>query len=84
MSANKRKENSIMKIKLNEVPLEATMEELFGERRVPGCFITMAPGQWDAQLQAAYEHGWILLEVDEDENGKEFPSKAYRKESAST
>ncbi len=26
--------------------------------------ITMAPGQWDTMLQAAYDRGWTLIEVD--------------------
>jgi len=30
-------------------------------------FMTMAEGQWDALLAAAYERGWILLELDDNE-----------------
>jgi hypothetical protein len=42
----------------------------------PGArIITMAVGQWDPTLSAAYEDGWILLELDEDE----VPVRAYRK-----
>jgi hypothetical protein len=37
--------------------------------------ITMAEGQWDGVLAAAYERGWILLEVDDDEQ----PVRAYRR-----
>ena len=29
--------------------------------------ITMSPGQWDNCLQTAYDRGWVLLEVDEEE-----------------
>jgi hypothetical protein len=43
---------------------------------VPGArIITMAEGQWDAMLAAAYEQGWILLELD----ANEVPVRAYRK-----
>ena len=37
--------------------------------------VTMSPGQWDALLQAAYNDGAVLLELDEQEN----PRRAYRK-----
>jgi hypothetical protein len=37
--------------------------------------VTMAEGQWDGLLSAAYELGWILLELDEDET----PLRAYKK-----
>lgn len=37
--------------------------------------ITMGVGQWDAMLAAAYEEGWILLEINDDEK----PVRAYRK-----
>ena len=37
--------------------------------------MTMAIGQWNALLSAAYEQGWILLEVDDNE----VPVRAYRK-----
>jgi hypothetical protein len=37
--------------------------------------ITMGVGQWDATLLAAYEAGWVLLELDDDEQ----PVRAYRK-----
>jgi hypothetical protein len=50
-------------------------------RSIPlvGCFrrgnvtITMSVGQWDGLLQAAYEHGCILFELDENE----YPVAAY-------
>ena len=42
----------------------------------PGtCCATMSPGQWDTLLQVAYEQGWILLEIDGDEQ----PVCAYRR-----
>jgi hypothetical protein len=53
---------------LNEVPLKTTMS--------PSTInITMSPGQWDGLLQAAYDAGHNLIEVDENE----IPVKAYRK-----
>ena len=53
---------------LNAVPLSSTMK--------PATInITMSPGQWDGLLQAAYDRGAFLIEVDE----KEVPVKAYRK-----
>lgn len=39
-------------------------------------YITMAVGQWDATLAAAYDAGWTLLEMNDDER----PVRAYRKE----
>jgi hypothetical protein len=35
----------------------------------------MSPGQWDPTLATAYEEGWILLEINEDEA----PVAAYQK-----
>jgi hypothetical protein len=37
--------------------------------------MTMCEGQWNGILSAAYEQGWVLLELDEDEQ----PVRAYRK-----
>jgi hypothetical protein len=37
--------------------------------------ITMSTGQWDTLLAVAYEQGWILLELDDDER----PIRAYQK-----
>jgi len=37
--------------------------------------ITMSPGQWDKLLQAAYDAGHNLIEVDDNE----IPVRAYRK-----
>jgi hypothetical protein len=42
----------------------------------PGQLVmTMAEGQWDGMLSAAYAAGFILLELDEHEK----PVRAYRK-----
>ena len=55
---------------LNEVSLDTIFNK-------PSVSITMSPGQWDGILQAAYDAGHNLIEVDENEN----PLKAYRKNS---
>ena len=57
---------------MNEIPLGAAMNSLFGGK--PGGNVTMAIGQWDALLAEAYDTGWTLIEVDENE----IPVKAYR------
>lgn len=58
---------------LNEVPLDAVMTALLGGK--PSVNITMSPGQWDKLLQAAYDAGHNLIEVDDNE----IPVRAYRK-----
>jgi hypothetical protein len=40
--------------------------------------VTMSEGQWDGLLSAAYQRGWILLELDDDER----PVRAYRNTAA--
>lgn len=37
--------------------------------------VTMSVGQWDALLAAAYDQGYVLLELDDDEQ----PIAAYRR-----
>jgi len=54
---------------LNEVPLSSTM---FGK---PSVSVTMSQGQWDSSLQAAYDAGHNLIELDENE----IPVRAYKK-----
>jgi hypothetical protein len=44
------------------------------------CTMTMSVDQWDAVLSAAYENGWVLLELDENE----IPVKAYQKDTGHT
>lgn len=45
----------------------------------PGQLVmTMVEGQWDGLLSAAYEEGFVLLELDENEK----PVRAYRKATA--
>ena len=41
-------------------------------------FITCSPGQWDTLLNAAYESGWMLLEI-EEVNGEEKAVRAWKK-----
>lgn len=59
---------------LRPMPLDEALRAVSGAR--PGTLvITMGEGQWDATLSMAYAAGWILLEVDADEQ----PVRAYRK-----
>jgi hypothetical protein len=60
---------------LNTISLDDAMNSLLGGK--PLCFVTMSPGQWDGILQAAYDTGWVLIEVDD----AEIPVRAYRKKS---
>jgi hypothetical protein len=39
------------------------------------CYMTCSPGQWDIWLSVAYDHGWILVELDENEE----PVRAYQR-----
>ena len=61
---------------LNRIPLEAALGILCNA--VKGqCIITMSAGQWDMLLEAAYQQGWTLLELDR----KERPIAAYKRQS---
>jgi len=40
-----------------------------------GAVMTMSTGQWDRLLQAAYDTGWTLVELDREEK----PVAAYRR-----
>ena len=53
---------------LKEIPVDGVFDG-------SSVIITMSRGQWDDFLQAAYNNGIILLEVDENE----IPVKAYRR-----
>ncbi len=53
---------------LNKIPLNDFMTP-------PGLVVTMGVKQWDALLEAAYDDGATLLEL----NRKEQPVAAYRK-----
>jgi hypothetical protein len=54
---------------LREVPLT----DVLPVRRL--AYITMSVGQWDGLLAAAYAEGFVLLELDDDEQ----PVRAYRR-----
>ncbi len=58
---------------LNEMSLDEARNGLF-QGTSPVNIITMDPGQWDTLLQAAYDRGWILLEV-----RNEMPVRAFRR-----
>ena len=55
---------------LRRVPLDDVLP-----LRAGVLYITMAEHQWDAALADAYRAGWVLLEVDGDEQ----PVAAYRR-----
>jgi len=55
---------------LHQVPLREALQ--------PGAVITMSPKQWDGLLEACYNDGWTLLEVDR----RERPVRAFRLPSA--
>jgi hypothetical protein len=59
--------------KLNKIDLKGVMAEFLDGHAV--VTVTMSPGQWDKLLQAAYDAGHTLLELDDFEN----PVRAYRK-----
>jgi hypothetical protein len=48
--------------RLAEVPLASVWPP-----QHPRCYATMSIGQWDSTLQAAYDLGYVLLELDDDE-----------------
>ena len=60
--------------KLIETDIDNAMAALLGVEPGVG-FITMAPSQWDALLEAAYDDGWTLIELGQNE----VPVKAYRR-----
>jgi hypothetical protein len=57
---------------LTPFPLDEAMSALSGAK--PALIITMGTEQWDPTLAAAYNAGWILLEID-----RELPVRAYRR-----
>jgi len=58
--------------KLNEVPLGMT---IFGGGVSTSENILMGPGEWEEELQVAYDAGHTLIEFDESEQ----PVRAYQK-----
>jgi hypothetical protein len=61
---------------LTPFPVAAALRVLHGGE--PAVIVTMSEGQWDALLSAAYAHGFILLELDDDEQ----PVRAFQRKSA--
>ena len=59
---------------LHPLPLDEALA-YFLRKRTGAVVVTMAEGQWDGLLSAAYDNGWVLLELDKDE----VPVRAYRK-----
>ena len=59
---------------LNEIPLFEAIAPIAGAATAT-ISITMSAGQWDNLLQAAYDTGWTLVEVDREEK----PVAAYRR-----
>jgi hypothetical protein len=55
---------------LHPIPLREVVPLRPGTR-----VMTMVPGEWNALLAAAYERGWTLVEVDDDDR----PVRAYRR-----
>ena len=61
---------SLKRPTLNKIPLT----EVFPLR--PGCaFITIDIGAWDTLIEVAYNNGFFLIEMDENEN----PVRAFHK-----
>lgn len=58
---------------LQPFPLDLALQAMSGTTP-SALLITMGSGQWDAMLSAAYQAGWILLEIE-----GERPVRAYRK-----
>lgn len=74
-----KRDRSMKRPELKTVSLDETMRAICGGLKIDGkpiCFVTMSVGQWDALLQAAYDSGFTLLELDR----REKPIRAYRKE----
>jgi hypothetical protein len=66
---------SILRPRLWPIPLASVLPPHPGQ-----CFITMSECQWDELLAEAYGAGWILLEVDSNENVR----RAYRRRDPET
>jgi hypothetical protein len=58
---------------LNEIPLDGIFLK-------PQLIVTMSVGQWDGLLAAAYDSGWVLLELDDIET----PIRAYRRKTGAS
>jgi hypothetical protein len=51
--------------RLAEIPLASVWPP---RADAPRCYATMSVGQWDGTVAAAYDAGYVLLELDDDEN----------------
>jgi hypothetical protein len=61
-----------MRPELNEISIPSGVNHQFPEcasqMALPGIrTVTMSVGQWDSLLQATYNAGWLLLELDNNE-----------------
>ena len=50
--------------RLAEIPLETVWPP---RADAPRCYATMSVGQWDSTVAAAYDIGYVLLELDDSE-----------------
>jgi hypothetical protein len=63
---------TITKPRLREIHLTDVLPPRHGR-----CFITMSVGQaWDPILDCAYRSGWVVLELDDDEQ----PVRAFQQQ----
>jgi hypothetical protein len=60
---------------LNPVSVILALRAILRQDPPGSVVITMSEGQWDEFLEAGYEGGHILLELDEGE----WPARAYQK-----
>lgn len=66
-----------MNPKMKRPPLDSRpLPTLFPEPRMN--YMTCSPGQWNHTLQAGYDRGWTLLEI-EEVNGEEKAVRAWKK-----
>jgi Mlc titration factor MtfA (ptsG expression regulator) len=68
-----KKRGKMTRPELNEADVKAAVSDMLNG--VPNWYCTMSVGQWDAFLQAAYERGAVLIELDDAER----PIRAYRR-----
>ena len=61
--------------RLNKVPFDKVFKTI-SKGRPCDCIMTMSVGQWNERLQAAYDQGFVLWEL--DDNG--IPVATYRNE----
>ena len=59
-----------MRPTLNRIPMSDALPP-----RAGACYATMLANQWDGVLQALYDLGFVLLELDDEER----PLRAFRR-----